>query len=79
MLSFLLFLMSYSIILEPHYEPKESGAYICEETCSIYEQNDGTYKLFMDGQYIGVLDNLKFLNDETFKDLTIEFHSYNDK
>lgn len=72
-LSIGLFLLSYLFIVEPRYEPRDSSAK-CEKICTVYIQDDETYEIYMDGKYLGIMDNLDFLNSPDFNNIKTKIY-----
>lgn len=55
-----MFLMSYFVVFEPHYESND-GTFTCFDTCLIIDNGDGTYDMYMDDAYVGPINNIEFI------------------
>lgn len=64
------FLLSYVFIIEPKHLPSEGGIN-CNNTCTVYLQENGEYKVYFDETYLGNLKSLEFLNNPNFKNVTV--------
>lgn len=65
----LLFLSSYLFVIEPMYSPEKGIP--CQSSCEIYDRGNGEYKLYMDDCYVGIVNDLSFLNDPYFKKIKV--------
>ncbi|MDC7290801.1 M56 family metallopeptidase [Blautia schinkii] len=71
LISTVIFISSYFVILEPRYVP-DDGTVNCKSTCYLYKQCDESYDVYMDGVYIGALNDINFLSASDFKDVEIK-------
>lgn len=65
-----IFVASYLFVIEPMYQPYD-GSLKCESVCSVYKQPGGTYKVYMDKEFLGIVENLDFLEDSSFENIMI--------
>lgn len=56
---FILFILSYSVILEPFYEPSDQNTFTLDTSNSYYFPNkNGTYDVFCNGEYVITVDHI---------------------
>lgn len=60
-----IFVISYGFVIVPKYDSND-GSLSCEKSCVVYKQKDETYKVYMDGEYLGVVADIEFLESPDF-------------
>ncbi|MDC7290407.1 M56 family metallopeptidase [Blautia schinkii] len=72
-----LFVFSYFILIEPQYTPEEGVP--CKYSCYIYEQINGVYDVYMDGEFLATTDDISFINASDFNDIQVKIFKEDEK